>query len=135
MEHKALEKLFRQQVTLYHAEYQPEFICTRQVLEGVAYQWNDTAELETMGRSRSNRVLMGESLDNSALLVIPGWNREQLPELALGDKVLPGAGEEIASPAQWAALVPSARQGLTVIRQITPRQWEGRTLLLEAKGE
>ena len=145
MENDVLAALFDQTVTVYHPVFAPEFSCRRQVLTGVSYQWSRTSTLGTLGKSRTGRALMGESLGGEGCLRVCCRDRtfrswedpagENTFALALGDKILPGEGPEIQTRDQWEALVPSLAEGVTVVRLITPYQLGSRVLLVEGKGE
>lgn len=145
MENSILAALFDQTVTVYHPQYEPQFSCTRQVLKGVSYQWSRTSSLGSMGKSRTGRALMGESLGGEGSLRIycrdrtfRSWEEpkeENDFSLEVGDKVVPGEGPQVLTREEWGELVPSQVEGLTVIRQVTPYQLGSRVLLVEGKGE
>lgn len=145
MENGVLAALFDQTVTVYHPTFVPQFSCRRQVLTGVSYQWSRTSSLGTLGKSRTGRALMGESLGGEGCLRIycrgrtfQSWEApagENTFSLALGDKILPGEGPEILTRDQWDALVPALAEGVTAVRRITPYQLGSRLILVEGKGE
>lgn len=144
-ENSVLAALFDQTVTVYHPVFQPEFTCTRQILKGVSYQWSRTSTLDSLGKSRTGRALMGESLGGAGELRVvcknlawkepPAQPGEGEFTLEIGDKVIPGEGPEIKTREEWAKLVPSLTPGLMVLRQITPYQVGKKVLLVEGKGE
>lgn len=145
MDNSILAALFDQTVTVYHPQFGPEFACRRQVLGQVSYQWSRTSSLGTMGKSRTGRALMGESLGGEGCLRVYCRGRNFQPweqpagedafSLAVGDKVLPGEGPQVTTLEQWKELVPSQQEGLMVVRSITPYRLGDRVVLVEGKGE
>ncbi len=72
----------------------------------------------------------GSAESNGFLLVIPGN-----PPIQVGDKVLEGEGEAIATDADWRSLIPAKVPGLVVIKQVDPkRDGKGNVVHVEAGG-
>lgn len=122
-------RLMSQTITLYHPDFDGDFSCRRQVVEGVAYQWQHGRSIDNLGKSYANRSLMGETAETKALLILPPE-----VEVALGDKVIEGVGPEITERGQWAALLPENTPSLTVVRSIQPRYWGGTLVFREVTG-
>lgn len=98
-------------VTVYHREG-----LTRQVLEGVHYEFTSRREVDR-GVARESRGF---------LLVVPG-----AVTLRPGDKVVLGIGPEVDS---WEALSVAGSDTLGVIAQVQPRYWRGKLCHTEARG-
>lgn len=122
-------RLMSQTVTLYHPTFGSEFSCRRQVVDGVAYQWQHSRSIDNLGKSYANRSLLGETAETEALLILPPE-----VEVALGDKVIEGEGPEITDARRWAAILPENTPSLTVVRTIKPRYWGGKLLFREVTG-
>lgn len=122
-------RLMSQTVTIYHPTFGGDFHCRRQVVEGVAYQWQYSRSVDNLGKSYANRSLLGETAETSALLILPAE-----VEIALGDKVVEGEAPEITDVRQWAALLPENTPSLTVVRTIKPRYWGNTLMFREVTG-
>lgn len=72
----------------------------------------------------------GSSTANTFLLVIPC--AEQV--VFQGDKVLLGVGDEINTREEWAAFIPAKVSGLSVVRYVDCKYWQGKMCHLEAGG-
>ena len=98
-------------VTVYHREG-----LTRQVLEGVHYEFTDHRAVEGGIEEKSRRFQ----------LVIPG-DRQIFP----GDKVVLGVGPEITA---WQALTVENTPTLGLVASVQPRYYRGKVCHIEAKG-
>lgn len=106
-----------QTVTVYHQsgdQYQ------RRVFENAFLDFKVTQNIDKVGGSTVN----------SFLLVIPC--AEQV--VFKGDKVLLGVGGEIATREEWSAFIPAKVSGLSVVRYVDCKYWQGRMCHLEAGG-
>lgn len=139
-----LYRLCDQTVTVYHAIYHPDgsFECEQRLLEGVYFDVTDNRDTMTSG----------SRLERGFLLVIPNasprplWmqpisfdrlpaeQREGFYTLCPGDKILPGAGPQVQTRAQWAALVPQAYDGLAGIRCVDAKQFRNAVCHVECEG-
>ncbi len=72
----------------------------------------------------------GVSTVNSFLLVIPC--DEQI--VFKGDKVLLGEGPAITNREEWANWIPAKVDGLSVVRYVDCKYWQGKMCHLEAGG-
>ena len=98
-------------VTVYHREG-----LTRQVIEGVHYEFTDRREVEG-GIARVSRGFH---------LVIPGQC-----QIFPGDKVLLGIGPEIA---KWEELLPETVSTLGIVTSVQPRYYGGKLCHTEVRG-
>ena len=98
-------------VTVYHREG-----LTRQVLEGVHYEFTDT-QTTAQGRSTAGRDF---------LLVVPGGSG-----LKPGDKVVLGLGPELTA---WEDLNTGSVATLGVAKSVRPRYFRGRLCHTEIRG-
>ena len=98
-------------VTVYHREG-----LTRQVLEGVHYEFTSRREVEG-GIAQVSRGFH---------LVIPGEGR-----IRPGDKVLLGIGPELSA---WNDLLPETCDTLGIVTSVQPRYYHGRLTHTEARG-
>lgn len=112
-------RLCNQTVTLY--QWDGGSGVTRRVIEKGAFL--DFKKVQDVGRTGSTEV-------NSFLLVIPC---DEIP-VAVGDKVLPGEGPEIASREEWSRFIPSVVPGLAVVKYVDPKYWRDRLVHVEAGG-
>lgn len=112
-------RLCNQTVSIYHWDGKEGF--SRRIIEGGAFL--DFKRVRDVSKTGSTEV-------SSFLLVIPC---SEIP-LAAGDKVLHGAGPEIASREDWAGFIPSRVPGLAVVRYVDPKYWRGRLVHVEAGG-
>lgn len=110
-------RLCNQTVTVYHKDGDAY---TRKVFNKAFLDFKKTENVDKTGSAESN----------SFLLVIPGNDQAAF----VGDKVLLGVGEEIASREQWAALVPVKRAGLVVVKYVDVKCWRGEIVHTEAGG-
>ena len=111
--------LCNQTVTIYHWDGGETY--TRRVIERGAFL--DFKKVQDVSKTGSTEV-------NSFLLVIPC---SEIP-VAVGDKVLHGAGADIAGRASWAAFIPAKVPGLAVVKWVDPKYWKGRLVHVEAGG-
>lgn len=109
--------LCTQTVTVYHQDGDSY---SRKVFHNAFLDFKKTQNVEKTGSSETN----------SFLLVIPG---DTVP-VSVGDKVLLGEGAEIATRAEWAALIPVKVPGLVVVRYVDPKYWNGVLVHTEAGG-
>ena len=112
-------RLCNQTVTLYHWDGQDTV--TRRVIEKGAFL--DFKKVQDVSKTGSSEV-------NRFLLVIPC---SESP-VAVGDKVLLGAGPELSSRADWAGFIPAKVPGLVVVKYVDPKYWKGRMAHVEAGG-
>lgn len=110
-------RLCTQTVTVYHKE---GGTITRMVYDRAFLDFKKTENVDKTG---SREV-------NSFLLVLPCDRQTVFPE----DKVLLGIGDEIATTAQWAALIPARVPGLVVVKYVDLKYWNGHIVHLEAGG-
>lgn len=108
-----------QTVTLYHWDGGDSI--TRRIIENGAFL--DFKKVQDISKTGSSEV-------NQFLLVIPC---SEAP-VAAGDKVLLGEGPEIVSREEWAGFIPAKVPGLSVVRWVDPKYWEGRLVHMEAGG-
>lgn len=106
-----------QTVTIYHKDGETY---TRTVTKRAFLDFRKTQNVDKTG---SREV-------NSFLLVVPC----AVQGVFVGDKVLLGVGEEIASREAWAALIPSRVPGLVIVQYVDPKYWQGRLVHVEAGG-
>lgn len=66
----------------------------------------------------------------SFLLVIPG----PVQAVFVGDKVLHGAGREIATVDEWRRFIPANVPGLCVAQYVDLKFWDGKIIHTEASG-
>lgn len=111
--------LCRQTVTIYRAEFAPEFNCKRQVINRAFFDFKRTENVDKIGSKGTS----------SFLLVVPGE-----ADIKSKDKVLLGVGEEIDTREEWNDLIPAKRQGLAVIEYVEPKYWNGKICHMEAGG-
>lgn len=112
-------RLCNQTVTLYH--WDGREAVTRRVIEKGAFL--DFKKVQDVSKTGSGEV-------NSFLLVIPCTESP----VAVGDKVLHGAGPEIAGLEAWRSFIPSKVPGLVVVKYVDPKYWKGRMVHVEAGG-
>ncbi len=112
-------RLCNQTVTLYHWDGQDTV--TRTVIEKGAFL--DFKKVQDVSKTGSSEV-------NRFLLVIPCSKSP----VAVGDKVLLGAGPELSSRADWAGFIPAKVPGLVVVKYVDPKYWKGRMAHVEAGG-
>lgn len=79
------------------------------------------------GRNVNN---VGATDATGYLVVIPGDFRA----CEIGDKIIEGAGPEIATDDEWRALIPSKVDGVIVVRTVDVKPWGGRIAHTEARG-
>lgn len=126
-----------QTVTLYHQEGETY---RRTVIAGAYLDFKKNSNIDKVG---SHEV-------NSFLLVLPqgAGGQSYLPPVqyaaaedkggcytvAANDKVLLGVGEEITTPEQWRAFIPSRVDGLVVAQYIDAKYRQGEICHLEVGG-
>lgn len=111
--------LCNQTVTIYHWDGGDSY--SRKIIEKGAFL--DFKKVQDVSKTGSTEV-------NSFLLVIPCTESP----VAVGDKVLHGAGPEIASREDWAGFIPAQVPGLVVVKYVDPKYWQGRMVHIEAGG-
>lgn len=111
--------LCNQTVTVYRANHNGEFSCTKTVYNDA---FLDFKKVVSVNKTGSKEV-------NSFLLVIKG-NADLKPK----DKVLLGEGEDIKTREEWAKFIPSNRAGLVVIETVDPKYYNGEICHVEAGG-
>ncbi|MBQ3045136.1 MAG: hypothetical protein IJD49_04205 [Clostridia bacterium] len=109
-----------QTVTVYRANFDGEFSCTKTVYDKKAFL--DFKKVVSVNKTGSKEA-------HSFLLVIKG-NADLKPK----DKVLPGVGEDILTREEWAEFIPSNRAGLVVIETVDPKYYNGEICHVEASG-
>lgn len=110
-------RLCNQTVTVYHKDGDA---ITRMVYDRAFLDFRKNLTVDKTGSRESN----------SFLLVIPGTSQM----VFVGDKVLMGAGPEVTTREQWAALVPSTTSGLCVVKYADPKYWGTQFVHVEAGG-
>lgn len=110
-------QLCRQTVTVYHKE---DGVITRTVHRRAFLDFRKNQTVDKTGSREAN----------SFLLVIPGT--EQM--VFAGDKVMLGKGPEVATQADWAALIPAKVPGLCVVKYADPKYWGMQFVHVEAGG-
>ena len=106
-----------QTVTVYHKDGE-EY--RRTVFENAFLDYKKTQNVDKTGGSTVN----------SFLLVIPCASQLVFE----GDKVVLGVGPEIATREEWAAFIPAKVSGLSVVRYVDCKYWQGKMCHLEAGG-
>lgn len=107
-----------QTVTIYHQEAPDVYV--RTVIDRAFLDFKKTRNVDKTGSREAN----------SFLLVIPCATQP----VFVGDKVMPGAGPEISTRADWAALIPARAPGLVVVKYVDSKYWRGRMVHVEAGG-
>lgn len=110
-------RLCRQTVTVYHKE---DGVITRTVHRRAFLDFRKNQTVDKTGSREAN----------SFLLVIPGT--EQM--VFVGDKVMLGEGPEVATQADWTALIPAKVPGLCVVKYADPKYWGTQFVHVEAGG-
>ena len=111
-------RLCNQTVTIYHWDGKESYTST--VRTDAFLDFKKTQNVDKTGSREAG----------SFLLVIPG----SVVSVAVGDKVLHGEGPEVATRADWAALIPSKVEGLVVVKYVDPKMWHGCVVHTEAGG-
>lgn len=107
-----------QTVTIYHKDGDTY---TRRVIEkGAFLEYKKTLNVEKTGNREAN----------SFLLVVPGGAQA----VFAGDKVLHGAGPEVATAEQWRRFIPANVPGLCVVQFVDVKHWNGKIIHTEAGG-
>ena len=110
-------RLCSQTVTVYHWDGKQTY--TRTVYNRAFFDPKKTQRVDKTGSSETN----------SFLLVIP------VPaSVSVGDKILLGAGPEVADRAAWAALIPATVPGLVVAQSVDVKYWRGQAVHVEVSG-
>ena len=117
-----MNKLYRDTVTLYHADAAAQTV-VRTVLRGVCWQ-QGRRELPDAGGTRRGTAL---------LVVIPETTARYGADytLAPGDKLFPGEGPALTW-ADWPGFVPAADRRVAVVEYVTPFTLGGRVHHVEA---
>lgn len=110
-------RLCTQTITVYHREGD---IYSRRVFKNAFFDFKKTQNVDKTGSSEVN----------SFLLVIPC----DIQPVFIGDKVMLGVGDEIATREDWAALIPAKVNGLCVVKYVDPKYWRGNMVHVEAGG-
>lgn len=112
-------RLCNQTVTIYHWDGKDRY--TRKIIEkGAFLDFKKTQNVDKTGSTEAN----------SFLLVIPCDSQP----VFVGDKVIHGAGPEIATREAWAAFIPPKVHGLVVVKYVDPKYWNGQLVHVEAGG-
>ena len=128
-----------QTVTLYHAEYEPEFQCRRVVFHGAYFD----------SRVVTNESITGQELERRCFLLLPSgngrpvWNSGNQMEplqgewfsLQPGDRVLRGEGPSIISREEWSGFIPANVPNLVVVKEVSVKEWLGVVRHVEAEAE
>lgn len=110
-------RLCCQTVTVYHWDGKQTY--TRTVYNRAFFDPKKTQNVDKTGSREAN----------SFLLVIP------MPaDVSVGDKILLGEGPKVSDRAAWAALIPSAVQGLVVAQTVDVKNWRGQAVHVEVGG-
>ncbi len=112
--------LCNQTVTVYRANFDGEFSCTKTVYDKKAFL--DFKKVQNVDKT-------GSKESNSFLLVIRGD-----ADLKPKDKVLLGVGENITTREEWTKFIPSNRAGLVVVETVDPKYYNGKICHVEASG-
>ena len=112
--------LCNQVVTVYHRD--KEHGISREILEGVYFDFEESTEVDERGSSEHNTFL----------LVVPGC---KAPCVA-GDKILLGIGEDVPADEMqwWRELIPTKRDDLVIARKVSPKFWSGEIVHYEIRG-
>jgi hypothetical protein len=110
----------KQTVTVYRANFDSEFSCTKTVYDKKAFL--DFKKVVSVNKT-------GSKEENSFLLVIKG-NADLKPK----DKVLLGVGADITTREEWAKFIPSTQANLVVIDSVDPKYYNGKIVHVEAVG-
>ena len=110
--------LCNQTATIYHWDGVTEYTTT--VIQNAFFEHKKTQNVDKTGRHEGS----------SFLLVVPGPNIC----VSVGDKVLLGEGEEVATREAWSALNASNVPGLVVVKWVDPKHWRGEVVHTEAGG-
>ena len=106
-----------QTVTAYHTDGKTY---TRKIIRGAYLDYRKTQNVTKTGSAEAS----------SFLLVIPG---DTVP-VAVGDKVMLGAGPACSTREDWAGLIPAKVPGLVVVQYVDPKYWRGHIVHTEAGG-
>lgn len=128
-----------QTVTLYHAEYEPEFQCQRVVFHGAYFDSRQTMDATITGQESERRCFLLLPSGNGR----PVWNTEnqivplQAERFCLqpGDRVLRGEGPIIACREEWSRFVPANVPDLVVVKEVSVKEWLGVVRHVEAEAE
>lgn len=111
-------RMCNQTVTVYHWDGKDTY--TRKVFTEAFMDFKKTQNVDKTGSSEANGFL----------LVIPG---STVP-VAVGDKVILGAGPEVSTREAWASFIPAKVPGLVVVKYVDPKYWHGAVVHTEAGG-
>ena len=120
-----------QTVTVYHTTFNP-FRCRRAVLEGVYWGHRKNWALQKTGEDKSNGLLLvipQRSAARVSAAADPAIDGTYI--LEAGDRVVMGVGPEISTREEWAALLPSAAEVVT-IGWVEQYYWHGEPCHVEA---
>ena len=117
-----MNKLYRDTVTLYHADAAAQTV-VRTVLRGVCWQ-QGRRELPDAGGTRRGAAL---------LVVIPETTARYGADytLAPGDRLFPGEGPALTW-ADWPGFVPAAVEGAALVQYVLPMRLRGKPHHVEA---
>lgn len=117
-----MNKLYRDTVTLYHADASAQTV-VRTVLRGVCWQ-QGRRELPDAGGTRRGTAL---------LVVIPETTARYGADytLAPGDRLFPGEGPALTW-ADWPGFVPAAVEGAVLVQYVLPMRLRGKPHHVEA---
>lgn len=111
-------RMCNQTVTVYHWDGKDAY--TRKVFTEAFMEFKKTQNVDKTGSSEANGFL----------LVIPG---STVP-VAVGDKVILGAGPDVSTREAWASFIPAKVPGLVVVKYVDPKYWHGAVVHTEAGG-
>ena len=109
-----------QTVTIYH--YSGGYI-SKTVITRAFFDFKKVQNVDKTGSREANGFL----------LVIPA-TESQVQPMYVGDKVLLGVGPDIATPAEWAAFIPSTTANMGVVGYVDPKYWRAKIAHWEAGG-
>ena len=117
-----MNKLYRDTVTLYHADMAAQTV-VRTVLRGVCWQ-QGRRELPDAGGTRRGAAL---------LVVIPETTARYGADYTLepGDRLFPGVGPALTW-ADWPGFVPAAVEGAALVQYVLPMRLRGKPHHVEA---
>ena len=135
--------LCNQTVTIYHQLGAGEkFACTRTVFRGAFLDQKKVRTVDKTGSKEGYSFLAvspsgrgrPEWVAPAAYAELPEQKRDGTFTLSPGDKLLPGAGPEIADRKAWSSFVPATTPGLVVVSDVDVKLWEGSVCHVEAGG-
>ena len=133
--------LCNQTVTLYHADLQNGFQCTRTLFRGAFFDAKKVQTVDKIGRQEANSFLLvlpsgwdGRPVWVDAAAARPLGADQPVFSLAGGDKVFLGEGPEILDLTAWGKFIPASVPGLVVVKDVDTKYWNGSVCHIEAGG-